>query len=40
MQRYPICLKNANYDYILDDIEHRDKIYFKGNIGGNSNEGY
>ena len=33
-----LCLKDADYDYILDEIECRDKIYFERNVSGNSDE--
>ena len=37
-QRHPICLTDADYDYILDEIERRYKIEFESNLGGNSDK--
>ena len=33
-----MCLTNADYDYILDEIERWDKIEFEKNLSGNSDE--
>ena len=30
IQRYPIIMTDADYDYILDEIERREKISLKG----------
>ena len=31
-------MNNADYDYILDEIERREKIEFEGNVSANSDE--
>ena len=31
-------MTDADYDYILDEIERRDKLYFGRNMSGNSDE--
>ena len=31
-------MTDADYDYILDEVECRDKFEFKSNISGNSDE--
>ena len=28
IQRHPICMKDADYNYILDEIERREKLSF------------
>ena len=38
MQKYPICLTDADCDYILDEIELQDKIQFERNVSGNGDE--
>ena len=38
IQRHPICLTDADYDYILDSIERQDKINLERNVSGNSDE--
>ena len=38
LQRYHVCLTDADYDYILDEIERRDKIYFESTLSGNSDK--
>ena len=38
IQRHRICLKDADYDYILDEIELQNKIEFESNVTGNSDE--
>ena len=38
MQRYPICITDADYDYILDKIEHQNKIDFERNMSGKTDE--
>ena len=38
IQRHPICLTDADYDYILDEIECRDKIEFKMTLNGNNDK--
>ena len=30
LQRHPICMTDADYDYILDEIEHREKLSLNG----------
>ena len=32
IQRHPICLIDAEYDYLLDEKECKDKIYFKSTV--------
>ena len=39
MQRHPIIMTNADCDYILGEIERREKIGFERNVSGNSYEG-
>ena len=34
LQRHPICLTDSDYDYILEEIDHRDKIEYEKNIRG------
>ena len=29
IQRHPISMTDADYDYILDEIEHREKLSLK-----------
>ena len=36
MQRYPIIMTDADYDYILDEIERREKNEFERNVSGNN----
>ena len=31
-------MTDGDYDYILDEIERKDKIYFERNVSGNSDE--
>ena len=38
IQRYPIIMTNADYDYILDEIERRENFYFEMNVSVNSDE--
>ena len=38
IQRNPICMIDADYDYILDNIECRETIEFERNVSGNSDE--
>ena len=38
IQRHPIFLMDADYDYILDEIEHQDKIEFERIVSDNSDE--
>ena len=35
IQRYPIIMTDADYNYILDKIECREKIEFERNVSGN-----
>ena len=37
-QRHPIIMTDADYDYILDEIERREKIDSERNVSGNSDE--
>ena len=39
-QRHPIIMTDANYDYILDEIERREEIEFERNVSVNSDEEY
>ena len=36
IQIHPIIMTDADYDYILDEIERRGKIEFEKNVSGNS----
>ena len=38
IQRHPIFLTDADYGYILDNIERQEKIEFKRNVSDNSDE--
>ena len=38
IQRHPIIMTDADYDYISDDIERHEKIEFEQNVSVNSNE--
>ena len=38
IQRHPIIMTDADYDYILDEIERREKIEFERNVSFNSDE--
>ena len=38
IQRHPICMPDADNDYILDEIEHREKNKFERNVSVNSDE--
>ena len=38
IQRYPICMTNADYDYIFDEIERPDNIEFEWNVSVNSDK--
>ena len=38
IQRHPISITDAYYDYILDEIERREKIEFEWNVSVNSYE--
>ena len=38
ISRQPICLSDADYDYILDDIDQRDKIEFERETDVYSND--
>ena len=38
IQRHPIFLTDADYDYILDEIKCRDKIEFEGTVSGSSDK--
>ena len=40
IQRHPIIITDADYDYFLDEIECREKIEFERNVSVNSDEGY
>ena len=40
VQRHPIIITDSDYDYILDEIERREKIEFERNMSGNSDEEY
>ena len=37
IQRHPICMTDADYNYILDEIERREKL-FERNVGVNRDE--
>ena len=37
IQRHPIFMADADYDYILDEIERREKNDFERNVSVNSN---
>ena len=39
-QRHPIIMTDADYDYILDEIERREKIELERNVSGNSDKEY
>ena len=36
VQRHPICISDADHDYNLDEIEHRDQIDYKNYTMGNN----
>ena len=36
--RHPITMYDADYDYILDEVQSREKIEFESNVIGNSDE--
>ena len=38
IQRHPLCMTNADYDYILDEIERRKEIEFERNVIVNSDK--
>ena len=38
LQRHPIITTDAGYDYILDEIERREKNVFESNVSGNSDK--
>ena len=38
ISRQPICLTDADYDYILEEIDRRDKIEFEREIDVYSND--
>ena len=38
MQRHPISMTDVDYDYILDEIERREKIDFERKVSVNSDE--
>ena len=38
IHRHPICMTDADCDYILDEIYHWDKIEFESNVSGDSDE--
>ena len=38
IQRHHICMTDADYDYILDENEHQDKIKFVQNVSGYRNK--
>ena len=38
IQRHPIIMTDADYDYIMDEIERREKIEFERNASVNSDE--
>ena len=38
IQIHHIFLTDVDYDYILDEIKRRDKIYFESTVSGNSDE--
>ena len=38
IQRHPNCLTDDDYDYILDEIDRRDKIEFERTSSVNSDE--
>ena len=40
IQRHPIIMTDAGYDYILDEIERREKNDFERNVSVNSDEDY
>ena len=40
IQIYPICMTDADYDYILDVIERRYKIESERNVSDNIDEEY
>ena len=40
IQLHPIIMTDADYDYILDEIERREKTEFEWNVSGNSGEEY
>ena len=37
-KRHPIIMTDADYDYIFNEIERRERIEFERNVGGNSDE--
>ena len=38
IQRHPIIITDADYDYFLDEIERREKKEFESNVISNSDE--
>ena len=38
IQRHPIIVTDADYDYILDGIERNEKMKFERNVSVNSDE--
>ena len=38
IKRHHICLTDANYDFILDEIERQDKIELERTVSGNSDK--
>ena len=40
IQRHPIIMTDADYDYILDEIEPRENFVFEGNVGFISDKEY
>ena len=40
IKRHHICLKDADYYYILDEIELQEQFEFERNVSGNSDEEY
>ena len=38
LQRHPVCLTDSDPDYILEEIEYRDKIEYEPNINNCGDE--
>ena len=38
LQKYPICLTASDHDYILEEIEHREKNDLKRNLRDDDDE--
>ena len=39
MQRHPIIMTDADYDYIMNEIERCEKLILNGIVTGNSTDG-